>query len=186
MGVMTGPVGLLLVDMQEDFFARDMTPSRDVVISGAAELLQAFRAAGAPVAHIHTMCAPDGSDAMPHWLPDKMLCVAGTPGVLAPEPLRPEGEEFVAVKQHYDGFVDPGLEPWLRQHGVETVVVCGVYTQTCVRAAVLGAYQRGFQVVMATDALGTDDVEFANMNLTWLGARAAKLLGNAAILETVL
>jgi maleamate amidohydrolase len=186
MGVMTGTVGLLLVDMQEDFFARDMTPSRDVVISGAAELLQAFRSAGAPVAHIHTVCAPDGSDAMPHWLPDKMLCVAGTPGVLAPEPLRPTDDEFVAVKQHYDGFVDPGLEPWLRQHGVETVVVCGVYTQTCVRAAVLGAYQRGFQVVMATDALGTDDVEFANMNLTWLGARAAKLLGNAAILETVL
>ena len=182
---MTGPVGLLLVDMQEDFFARDMTPSRDVVISGAAELLQAFRAAGAPVAHIHTMCAPDGSDAMPHWLPDKMLCVAGTPGVLAPEPLRPAGDEFVAVKQHYDGFVDPGLEPWLRQHGVETVVVCGVYTQTCVRAAVLGAYQRGFHVVMATDALGTDDVDFANMNLTWLGARAAKLLGNAAILESI-
>ena len=182
---MNGPVGLLLVDMQEDFFARDMTPSRDVVISGAAELLQAFRAAGAPVAHIHTMCAPDGSDAMPHWLPDKMLCVAGTPGVLAPEPLRPAGDEFVAVKQHYDGFVDPGLEPWLRQHGVETVVVCGVYTQTCVRAAVLGAYQRGFHVVMATDALGTDDVDFANMNLTWLGARAAKLLGNAAILESI-
>ena len=182
---MNGPIGLLLVDMQEDFFAREMSPSRDQVISGAAELLQAFRAAGAPVAHIHTVCAPDGSDAMPHWLPDKMLCVAGTHGVLAPEPLRPVNDEFVAVKQHYDGFVDPGLEPWLRQHGVDTVVVCGVYTQTCVRAAVLGAYQRGFHVVMATDALGTDDVEFANMNLKWLGARAAKLLDNAAILETV-
>lgn len=182
---MNGPIGLLLVDMQEDFFAREMSPSRDQVISGAAELLQAFRAAGAPVAHIHTVCAPDGSDAMPHWLPDKMLCVAGTPGVLAPEPLLPVNDEFVAVKQHYDGFVDPGLEPWLRQHGVDTVVVCGVYTQTCVRAAVLGAYQRGFHVVMATEALGTDDVEFSNMNLKWLGARAAKLLDNAAILETL-
>ena len=182
---MNGTIGLLLVDMQEDFFARGMTPTRDEVISGAAQLLQAFRAAGAPVAHIHTVCAPDGSDAMPHWLPDKMLCVAGTPGVLAPEPLRPADGEFVAIKQHYDGFVDPGLEPWLRAQGVETVVVCGVYTQTCVRAAVLGAYQRGFTVVMATDALGTDDVEFANMNLAWLGARAAKLLDNSAILETL-
>ncbi|CAB4902688.1 MAG: isochorismatase family protein [Actinobacteria bacterium] len=182
---MTGSMGLLLVDMQEDFFARGMTPERDDVIAGASELLERFRAAGAPVAHIHTICAPDGSDAMPHWLPDKMLCVRDTPGVLAPEALRPHEGEFVAVKQHYDGFVDPGLEPWLRAQGVETVVVCGVYTQTCVRAAVLGAYQRGFAVIMATDALGTDDVDFANMNLAWLGARAATLLDNTEILASV-
>jgi maleamate amidohydrolase len=171
--------------MQEDFFSRSMSPAPAEVIGKAAELLDAFRTAGAPVAHIHTVCAPDGSDAMPHWLPDKMLCVAGTPGVLAPEPLRPAAGEFVARKQHYDGFVDPGLEPWLRAQGVETVVVCGVYTQTCVRAAVLGAYQRGFRVIMATDALGTDDVDFANMNLTWLGARAARLLDNAEIIASV-
>lgn len=183
---MNGPVGLLLVDMQEDFFSRSMSPAPAEVIGNAAKLLDAFRAAGAPVAHIHTVCAPDGSDAMPHWLPDKMLCVAGTPGVLAPEPLRPADGEFVAIKQHYDGFVDPGLEPWLRSQGVETVVVCGVYTQTCVRAAVLGAYQRGFRVIMATDALGTDDVDFANMNLTWLGARAATLLNNDSILTSVI
>ena len=162
-----------------------MSPAPAEVIGKAAELLEAFREAGAPIAHIHTVCAPDGSDAMPHWLPDKMLCVAGTPGVLAPEPLRPAAGEFVAIKQHYDGFVDPGLEPWLRAQGVETVVVCGVYTQTCVRAAVLGAYQRGFRVIMATDALGTDDVDFANMNLTWLGARAARLLDNAEIIASV-
>jgi isochorismate hydrolase len=51
---------------------------------------------------------------------------------------------------------------------------------------VLGAYQRGFRVIMATDALGTDDVDFANMNLTWLGARAARLLDNDAILTSVI
>jgi hypothetical protein len=38
---------------------------------------------------------------------------------------------------------------------------------------------------MATDALGTDDVDFANMNLTWLGARAARLLDNAEIIASV-
>jgi maleamate amidohydrolase len=172
--------------MQEDFFSRSMSPAPAEVIGKAAELLASFRSFGAPVAHIHTVCAPDGSDAMPHWLPDKMLCVAGTPGVLAPEPLRPADGEFVAIKQHYDGFVDPGLEPWLRAQDVDTVVVCGVYTQTCVRAAVLGAYQRGFRVIMATDALGTDDVDFANMNLTWLGARAATLLNNDSILTSVI
>jgi hypothetical protein len=39
---------------------------------------------------------------------------------------------------------------------------------------------------MATDALGTDDEEFANMNLAWLGARAAKLLDNSAILTSLI
>jgi len=181
----TGKVGLLLVDLQEDFFARPMSPGREPVLSGAAQLLEAFRSTGAPVAHIHTICAPDGSDAMPHWLPNKMLCVRDTPGVLTPPELRPHEGEFVAVKQHYDGFVDPGLEPWLRSHGVETVVVCGLYTQTCVRAAVLGAYQRGFSVTMATDALGTDSEPFSEMTLEWLGARAAQLLDNANILKTL-
>lgn len=178
-----GSVGLLLVDLQEDFFARPMSPGREPVIAGAAELLEAFRSSGAPVTHIHTVVAPDGSNAMPHWLPDKLLCVEGTPGVLTPPELAPRPGEFVAVKQHYDGFVDPGLEPWLKSHGVETVVVAGLYTQTCVRAAVLGAYQRGFRVVMALDAMGTDSVEFERLNLEWLGARAATLMTNAEVLH---
>lgn len=183
---MTGHVGLLLVDLQQDYFAKETVPPRQQVLTQSATLLDAFREAGAPVAHIHTVVAPDGSNAMPHWLPDKMLCVEGTPGVLAPEQLRPIDGEYVAVKQHYDGFVDPGLEPWLRAQQVDTVVVCGLYTHACVRAAVLGAYQRGFRVIMAVDAIGSDLPEFADQTLEWLGARSATLLETGAVIDTYL
>ena len=75
--------------------------------------------------------------------------------------------------------------PWLRSQGVDTVVVCGLYAHACVRAAVLGAYQRGFAVIMATDAIGSDLPEFAQQTFDWLGARSATLMSNADILAKV-
>ena len=41
----------------------------------------------------------------------------------------------------------------LRRRGVDTLVITGAETDVCVLAAVLGAVDRGYRVVLPTDAL---------------------------------
>ena len=56
-------------------------------------------------------------------------------------------------KTVYSPWTEPGLEERLRARGVDTLVITGAETDICVLAAVLGAVDRGYRVVLPTDAL---------------------------------
>jgi acyl-CoA reductase-like NAD-dependent aldehyde dehydrogenase/nicotinamidase-related amidase len=178
-----GRTALLLVDLQHDFLERPgLVPAASVVVQRAADLLEGFRARGLPVAHVQTRTRADGGDRMPHWRAAGVAaCVEGTPGAATPVPLTPRDDELVATKQHYRGFADAALDPWLRARDVERVVIAGVYTHACVRETALDAYERGYEVWIASDAIGSTDPAHAASTRTWLEARAARFQPSSAI-----
>ncbi len=59
----------------------------------------------------------------------------------------------VVDKQVYSPWLGRELEDRLRARGVDSLVVTGAETDVCVLATVLGAVDRGYRVVLATDAL---------------------------------
>jgi nicotinamidase-related amidase len=59
----------------------------------------------------------------------------------------------VVDKHHYSPFAEPRLLELLREREVDSLVVTGAETDVCVLAAVLGAVDHGFRLVLATDAL---------------------------------
>jgi nicotinamidase-related amidase len=59
----------------------------------------------------------------------------------------------VLDKARYSPWVEPELEAMLRRRGIDTLVITGAETDVCVLAAVLGAVDRGYRVVIPTDAL---------------------------------
>jgi nicotinamidase-related amidase len=59
----------------------------------------------------------------------------------------------VIDKRHYSPFTEPHLSQLLRARGIDSLVITGAETDVCVLAAVLGAVDRGFRVVLARDAL---------------------------------
>lgn len=63
----------------------------------------------------------------------------------------PPGE--LLDKTVYSPWSEPDLEERLRARGVDTLVITGAETDVCVLAAVLGAVDRGYRVVLPTDAL---------------------------------
>lgn len=73
----------------------------------------------------------------------------------------------VLDKRVYSPWIDAGLEGVLRDMKADTVVVSGGETDVCVLAAVLGAVDRGYRVVVATDALcsSSDETHDAMMTL---------------------
>jgi len=167
-------VALVIVDVQHDYLSRPgLVPGANQVVGSVATVLEAFRGAGAPVAHVHTVVPPDGTGALPHWRTGNLMCVDGTPGVLPPVELAPAPGEFVAHKRHYSGFADPGLEPWLAAQGVTTVAVAGLMEHGCVRSTALDAAAAGFAVVVVSDATATDDPDHATATRHWLDTRVA-------------
>jgi nicotinamidase-related amidase len=70
-----------------------------------------------------------------------------------PELRRLAPDAPVFDKRTYSPWVEPALERFLRDRGADTLVVSGTETDVCVLAAVLGAVDRGFRVVVPTDAI---------------------------------
>ena len=58
----------------------------------------------------------------------------------------------VIDKHVYSPFVEPGLRQLLLQRRADALVITGAETDVCVLAAVLGAVDLGYRVVLATDA----------------------------------
>jgi nicotinamidase-related amidase len=56
-------------------------------------------------------------------------------------------------KRFYSPWFETDLEQRLRDRGADTLVITGSETDVCVLAAVLGAVDRGYRIVLPTDAL---------------------------------
>jgi nicotinamidase-related amidase len=77
----------------------------------------------------------------------------------------PPGE--LLDKRFYSPWIGTELEQRLRDKRADTVIVSGGETDVCVLATVLGAVDRGYRVVVATDALcsSSDEAHDAMMTL---------------------
>ena len=149
---------LIVVDVQNDFCeggslavaggARVAADVAALIATGAYETVVATRDH-----HIdpgsHFSDTPDFVDS---WPPH---CVVGTPGEEFHRPLDPSlfdeifyKGEFAAAYSGFEGSspIGTSLADWLRSNGVDTVDVCGIATDHCVRATALDAAREGFSV----------------------------------------
>ena len=89
-------------------------------------------------------------------------------------------------KKRYSVFTPTDLEFVLRGRGVDTVILAGVNTTTCVLCAAFEATNRDFRVVVAADAVDSMDGE--DMHRFALRLVAAALgwpLSNADIIQAL-
>jgi nicotinamidase-related amidase len=176
---------LILVDLQRDFLDRPgLAPGEASLLASTGRLLGGFRDRGIPVVHVHTVMRPDGTDRMPHWVRNgTVACVDGTPGVLAPEVVAPVAGERLVGKQFFSGFGNPELAAFLGESGTQTVVVAGIYLHGCVRSTVMDAYERGLEVWIGGDAVGSNEPDHAALTRRYLDGRAATFLDVDVILS---
>ena len=139
---------LLLIDIQQGFDDQAYWGPRNNPDAerNAARLLTAWRAAGLPVVHIqHQSIEPNSP-----LRPDR-------PGVAIQEAVRPLPDEPVFPKSVNSAFIGTGLEDHLRQHDIDTVVICGMTTNHCVETSTRMAGNLGFETWLVGDACATFD-----------------------------
>ena len=160
---------LVIVDMQNDLCSADgfyAGAGRDIselaaAIGPVAALLAMARAAGMTI--VFTRLVHDARGAMEerHELRPKRWSASGerlrpgSRGAEVVDALKPMPGEIVIDKAGYSAFDATKLEEELRRRGVKTLILCGVVTYACVLATGFSAFDRGFDVILATEAAGS-------------------------------
>lgn len=153
---------LVVIDVQNDVVANAY--NRDKVIANIDTLIDRARAQQVPVIWVQhaDKNLPQGSDGWKY----------------VPELERRESEPLVH-KQYGDSFEDTTLESELAKRGVGRLVVTGAQTDACIRATLHGAFVRGYDTLLVSDAHTTEDfteyglppadkvIAHTNMYWTW-------------------
>jgi nicotinamidase-related amidase len=139
------------------------------VVAANERFLRWARDAGIPVFHcVATYRDSDEIASNPAWRaraadpnnPRKNVLkhnIIGMPGCeVMPELLAPS-DFIVDAKKRYDCFIATDLDLSLRAHGVDTVLIVGVNTNSCVMATSAAACCRDYAVVAVSDCVDTMD-----------------------------
>ena len=141
------------------------------VIARAAELFQRLRAIGIRIIHVVTEYRePSEISSNPFWQaihddPTKARKgilrhnLAGSHGTEIILELYTQGDLVVRGKKRYSAFFATELEFLLRHFDIDTVILAGINTTTCVLCTAFEATNRDFRVVIASDAVDSMDGE---------------------------
>ncbi len=151
---------LLVVDVQNGVV--DGAHERDAVVANVGRLVEKARREDVPVVWVQH-CSDNLARGSDKWQ-------------IVPELTRDEAESLVE-KTYGDSFEDTTLETVLSGLGVGRLVVVGAETDACVRATLHGAFVRGYDATLVSDAhTAQDQTEYgapppaaviAHTNLYW-------------------
>ena len=110
--------------------------------------------------------------------------LAGSHGTEIIAPLHTEGDLVVRGKKRYSAFYATDLDFLLRRLGIDTVILAGINTTTCVLCSAFEATNRDFRVVIASDAVDSmDGEEMHRFALRLMEAAIGWPLTNPQIME---
>ncbi len=144
--------GLLLVDIQNDYFTNGAMPLVEMerAAARASEILQRFRELGEPVYHVQHLSKRAGAT---FFLP-------GTPGAEIHPAVSPETGEPVFTKYFPNSFRGTNLLERLKDDGVGRLVICGAMSHMCIDATVRAAFDLDFKCTVIENACATRSLSF--------------------------
>ncbi|HKX18499.1 MAG TPA: isochorismatase family cysteine hydrolase [bacterium] len=146
------------------------------VRAAVARLLAGARAAHVPVIYVlltYRRTNPPGLESMvnPFWKAVEAARESMTPGrrstivhhnqegsaqtELPAEIAAGPGDYVIRSKKRLSAFYGTDLDTLLRALGTETVVICGINTNTCVLCTAFDAFNRDFRVLVARDGVAS-------------------------------
>ena len=151
---------LLVIDVQQGVV--EGAHERDAVVANVGSLVDRARDERVPVVWVQHS--------------DEQTPRGGDSWQIVPE-LAPGDAEPLVEKHYGDAFEDTSLETVLSDLGVGRLVVVGAQTDACVRSTLHGAFVRGYDATLVSDAHTTEDLSqygapppgqvIAHTNLYW-------------------
>ena len=169
---------LLVVDVQNGVV--EGAHARDAVVATVGSLVEKARQEQVPVVWVQHA--------------DENLEKGSDSWQIVPE-LSPGAAEPLIEKSYGDAFEDTTLEAVLSGLGVGRLVVVGAQTDACVRSTLHGAFTRGYDATLVSDAHTTEDLTkwgapppdqvIAHTNLYWSYQSAPGRTAGAVATEDV-
>ncbi len=144
-------VALLVIDVQHRYMTQ--VPNAEDLLAKISMLLRKARCARAPVVFVHHSpehCSPVGDSP---WAIHESLPV--------------EEQDILIRKGSPNAFHSTQLKEALDARRINRLVMCGIATQFCLRATLLGALSLGYEVIVAGDAHSSCDAAWEDVAREW-------------------
>ncbi|HEX4576837.1 MAG TPA: hydrolase [Edaphobacter sp.] len=150
---------LILIDLEHAIVAMTLAPYTSAeVVSRAAKLADAFRQSGGAVIYVRVLVTEMAR--LP--VDEQLMRGAGAPPPNASE-LVPEAgvqpDDLIVRKRQWGAFYGTDLEQLLRRRGIRTIVIGGIATNIGVESTARAAFDQGYEVVFAEDAMSSISAE---------------------------
>ena len=168
---------LVVIDLQKGIARSPKAHPVESVLSNAAALAASFRKRGLPVVLVNVDGGAPGrtqgtfnrAGLPPDWME------------LVPE-LNAQPSDLLVTKRTWGAFTATGLDEKLRALGVTQIVLAGISTSIGVGSTARFAYELGYNMVLAADAMTDTDPEAHRVNVEKIFPR----LGEVDTTENIL
>ncbi|MDD4950262.1 isochorismatase family protein [Sulfuricurvum sp.] len=137
---------LLVIDVQNEYFTGKLPvcyPENS--LPNVLKSIEAAKEHDIPVIMVqHTLLSPEAK-----------AFIKGTDGWELLDEMKSVNYDYYIEKNFPSAFVGTDLETWLRQNGIDTIVISGYMTQFCCDTTARYAYHLGFNVEFLSDATAT-------------------------------
>ena len=138
-------IALLVIDVQKGLddpsYGKRNNPDAE---ANMAHLLAGWRKHKQPVIHVRHCSVEPNSPLRPEL-----------PGNALKDEVRPLPGEKHFTKSTNSAFIGTGVESYLREHEISSLVIVGLTTDHCVSASTRTAADLGFNVILVSDATAT-------------------------------
>jgi nicotinamidase-related amidase len=164
---------LVVIDLQDGIVKFKTAHPGTEIVEKSARLVDAFRKAGLPIVIVNVVPfgAPSGkvrtqAPGMPRDEAAQKQAKAAMEAAgfftIVPE-LGSRPEDIYVTKKTWNAFYDTDLEQRLKEKDVTNILLCGIATSIGVEGTARAAYERGYNVSFAEDAM-TDMLLSAHEN----------------------
>ena len=157
---------VIVIDMLEEFVrGRLRAEAAEEIVPRIARLLERAREVGVPVIYAVDTHYPGVDFELRLWGDH---AIKGSPAREIVEELRPRRGDYVVEKRRYDAFFSTDLDLLLRELGAGTLILTGIHTHICVLATALGAFYRGYRLVVPRDCVAAATKEWHELGLRYM------------------
>jgi nicotinamidase-related amidase len=147
---------LVVIDLQKGIVEASGEPNPTAsIVPNCVRLLATSRQSRAQTVLVHVGGAANGAD---------RLCATVDAPMRGSAPLASDWSDFIPeldqqpddiaiLKRQWGAFYGTDLDLQLRRRGVTTIVLCGIATEFGVESTARDAYERGYEIVFAEDAM---------------------------------
>lgn len=151
---------IVLIDLQQSNVARTLAPHpAQHVVDNARRLVEALRAHGGTVVHVRVLVnellslpadRAVGRDPSAPPLPSSAWELVG---------VDVRADDVLIEKRQWGAFHGTALEQQLRRRGIDTIILAGIATNFGVESTARAAFDAGYKLVFAEDAMSSIDAE---------------------------
>lgn len=189
---------LIVVDMQNAFFGEDGSLNRagfDIsllkgIVQNVTSVINKSRKCGIPIIYTRQVFRKDFADAgsiveiWPH-IKEIGALVEDSWDIQIIDEVKPLYGDFVVNKHRFSAFYNTDLEIILRCLKIETLIIVGVTTSTCVESTVRDAQFRDFKVVVVSDCTAEFDRNFYKASLKAIEYMFGKVVSTEELLKSI-